>query len=156
VAFRVSDIAADIASAVAACGVDRPTLVGHSLGGWVAVSCAARYGVASRLVTLDGPFGLERPAAVGRPSPPDAPEWHAVERAPEVFGVAEDVDLVAVPWLAVLCDTRDKWADLRRPLAERIASGRQRRVLWEAASHDDLINSARALRSAGEFGVHSD
>ena len=150
VGFRISQIAGDIAATIDQLDLAAATLIGHSLGGWVAVACAARFRVGSRLVTLDGPFALDRGVS-GTPSPPDAPEWRAVLDAPEPIDAPDDVDNVAIPWLALLCETRDQWTTERPAFAERVARRPHRRVVWEPTKHEDIVNNARALYAARTF-----
>ncbi|MEO7131552.1 MAG: alpha/beta hydrolase [Dermatophilaceae bacterium] len=51
-AYAITDFADDVASVLTDAGLDQPIVIGHSLGGLVALECAAR-GQASAVVLLD-------------------------------------------------------------------------------------------------------
>jgi pimeloyl-ACP methyl ester carboxylesterase len=53
--FTLADLAGDAVRVCAATMLDRPVLVGHSLGGWVALVAAAAEANARSLVVVDGP-----------------------------------------------------------------------------------------------------
>jgi pimeloyl-ACP methyl ester carboxylesterase len=73
---------------VAALGLDRPHLVGHSMGGWMAAEVAAVAGERFARLVLNAPVGLNHPdhrgADLSRVSPQDLPRYlaHRVEFGP--------------------------------------------------------------------------
>lgn len=71
-AYAIGDLADDVATVVAHAGLEAPVVVGHSMGGLVALECAAR-GLASAAVLLD-------PA----PILDERGKGHFVRSAPEV------------------------------------------------------------------------
>ena len=146
----VADVAHDIGAVAQHLQLGPLSLVGHSLGGWVALACAARHGVAERLVTFDGPYGLSR--TPGTPTPSDAPEWTATEQG-DAFRTVEDIASLDAPWLAILCETSDGRGDSRGALAAHITERRRDdwRVVWEPARHDELVMSPRALDVAARW-----
>ncbi|HTT53413.1 MAG TPA: alpha/beta hydrolase [Streptosporangiaceae bacterium] len=67
--YDVDVLAGDVLAVAAAAGLDRPVLVGHSLGALIGLSCAARPGVLSALVMVDpAPITNERVKAYFRDS----------------------------------------------------------------------------------------
>ena len=55
VSFTLPDLAGDVRRVCAAMGLDSPVLVGHSLGGWVALAAAAAGVNTQCLITIEGP-----------------------------------------------------------------------------------------------------
>jgi pimeloyl-ACP methyl ester carboxylesterase len=59
--FTLADLAADIKTICAAARLNRPVLVGHSLGGWAALAAAAEGVRAHSLIVVEGPLvGMEQ------------------------------------------------------------------------------------------------
>lgn len=148
--FAPSTVAADLATIIDAFGLEPPALVGHSLGGWTALACAASATVPiSRIVTLDGPNRVGPPQ--GRPVPSDAPDWAAVHSCPEPLGAAQQFAAVAVPWLAVLCDTPDDNEGGRLEVARLLDQQPTVDVRWTSVAHMDLVNDQATLAAVSAF-----
>ena len=86
--LSVRDTLADTRAVLADLGAQDPILVGHSMGGWIALHYAATY-PCTALVCLDGPTNLDY-AAMGINT--DHPGW-----MPDPPDVRSDLDALALP-----------------------------------------------------------
>lgn len=143
--FGVADFAGDMAGLIRSLGLDRPLVVGHSLGAMVSIALAARHPeLVGGLMLLAGTLRTDFPAdhplvlAVEALRDPIAPTdpfydwWHACEAAvPEAFLAClarEASDMPAARWRAILAEIRradlmaDAWAV--QPGTRIIAGGR--------------------------------
>lgn len=119
----VADFAGDIAGLIHSLRLDRPVVVGHSLGGMVSIALAARYpelvgGLVILASTLRLDFGSDHPLIDGvaalrdpiSPSDPFYDWWHACRPGvPQAFlaGLAKDASTIpAARWRAILEEVR--------------------------------------------------
>nr|WP_302897318.1 alpha/beta hydrolase [Mesorhizobium sp. LMG 17147] len=158
--FAPADFAEDVASLIERLRLERPVLVGHSLGSMVAIEAAARYpemigGLVLMAGTLRPQIGEDHPMTIGvralrdpiSPADPFYEYWHACEaEVPADFLTMAAKEASAMPaalWCAILeqvrrVDLTDKARTLHLP-ALVIAGGRdllfdethQRRLLEE-------------------------
>ncbi len=106
--YTNDDHAADYASLIQALGLDRPAIIGHSMGGGTSAQLAANYP------------GLVRGAVLE--DPPWRPQGHA--------STPEERRAHAETWRA------DVQANRSRSLETLLAQGRQQRATWSAAELD--------------------
>jgi pimeloyl-ACP methyl ester carboxylesterase len=138
--LSVSEAMADADALVDALSLGDPLLVGHSLGGWLALHCAATRERCRGLVCLDGPTALDF-AAMGLTS--DHPGF--LTDPPDV---ASDLERLGCPGLITLCagdsDAEASWMiPFRRELADYISSHvASIRVEWERAGHMMVLSHA--------------
>jgi N-formylmaleamate deformylase len=110
-------LAADVAGLIDALGLDRPVLIGHSLGGQIATFTAAEYPQKVRAVVLEDPAWLDGGDAEGREA--SAAQWCGDLR--EHQGMERE-GLIALcnennpAWHA---DEVGPWADSRKHMDER-------------------------------------
>ncbi|WP_292328715.1 alpha/beta hydrolase [Mesorhizobium sp.] len=119
----VADFADDIAGLIRRLRLDRPVVVGHSLGGMVSIALAAQYlnvigGLVILASTLKPDFGshhqlIDGVAALRDPISPSDPFydwWHACQPGvPQAFlaGLAQDASAIpAARWRAILEEIR--------------------------------------------------
>lgn len=162
--FGVADFAADMAGLIRSLGLDRPLVVGHSLGAMVSIALAARHpeligGLMLLAGTLRTDFPPDHPLVLGvealrdpiAPTDPFYDWWHACEAAvPQAFlaGLARDASgMPAARWRAILAEIgrADLTADARavQPGTRIIAGGRD--PLFGEAQQNALV---RALPAA--------
>jgi pimeloyl-ACP methyl ester carboxylesterase len=121
--FAVASFADDIAGLIRRLRLDRPVVVGHSLGGMVSIALAARYpeligGLVILASTLKPDFGSDHPLIDGvtalrdpiSPSDPFYDWWHACQPVvPRAFlaGLAKDASAIPTArWRAILEEVR--------------------------------------------------
>lgn len=121
--FAVASFADDIAGLIRRLRLDRPVVVGHSLGGMVSIALAARYpeligGLVILASTLKPDFGSDHPLIDGvtalrdpiSPSDPFYDWWHAcLPVVPRAFlaGLAKDASAIPTArWRAILEEVR--------------------------------------------------
>ncbi|CDX27412.1 Alpha/beta hydrolase fold protein [Mesorhizobium sp. ORS 3324] len=119
----VADFAADIASLIRRLRLDRPVVVGHSLGAMVSIALAARHpellgGLVVLAGTLKHDFAPDHPLVAGvaalrdpiSPADPFYDWWHACRPGvPQAFLAAMAQDASAMPaarWRAILEEIR--------------------------------------------------
>ncbi|MER9163809.1 alpha/beta hydrolase [Mesorhizobium sp. M0715] len=156
----VADFADDIAGLIQILRLDRPVVVGHSLGAMVAIALAARHGelVGGLVVmasTLKPDFAPGHPLVVSiealrdpiSPTDPFYAWWHACRPdVPAAFltGLAQEASAMPIPrWRAIL-------EEIRRADLTDAARAVQARTLIIAGACDPLFGAAhqQALRSA--------
>ncbi|MBZ9669253.1 alpha/beta hydrolase [Mesorhizobium sp. ES1-3] len=139
---RVVDFAGDIAGLIRHLRLDRPVVVGHSLGGMVAIALAARQpdligGLVVLASTLKPGFTPDHPLPVGiqalrdpiSPADPFYAWWHACGASvpqPFLSGLAKEASAMpAARWRAVLEEVRitDLTADARAVRARALIIG---------------------------------
>ena len=167
---RIADFASDIAGLIAHLRLDRPVLVGQSLGAMVAIALAARHneligGLVLLAGTLKPDLAQNHPLVMGvqslrdpiSPADPFYAWWHACRPGvPEPFlaGLAKDASEMPVSrWQATL-------KEIRRTDLSDLARAVQARTLIIAGEHDPLFGQAhqRALLDAliGASLVHAE
>jgi len=121
--FGIADFADDIAGLIQHLQLDRPVVVGHSLGAMVAVALAARHGefIGGLVVmagTLKPDFTSDHPLVAGvqalrdpiLPADPFYEWWHACRPdvpRPFLAGLAKDASAMPAPrWRAILEEIR--------------------------------------------------
>ncbi len=115
--YTNDDHAADYAGLIQVLGLDRPAIIGHSMGGGTAAQLAASYP------------GLLRGAVLE--DPPWRPQGHA--------STPEDRRAHAEAWRA------DVLANQSRSLATLLAQGRQQRPIWSDAELDQWAPAKQQL-----------
>ena len=159
--YRAADFADDIAGMIQRLRLDRPIVVGHSLGGMVSIMLAARHpeligGLVIVASTLKPDFGrdhqlIDSVAALRDPISPSDPFydwWHACQPSvPRAFlaGLAKDASAIpAARWRAILEEVRrtDLTAAARAVQAPALIIAGGRDPLFGAAHQQAL---ARAL-----------
>lgn len=99
--FTFAGITDDIARVVAALELDRPTIVGHSLGGHAGLEFASRRNYRGGLVALDGPASLsankDEDAGVDE-------RWATILGEVRGQDIASLIDRLPAPALFVLCN----------------------------------------------------
>jgi pimeloyl-ACP methyl ester carboxylesterase len=128
-----AEATADLDAALDELGMGDPILVGHSLGGWVAVHDAARRPRCRGLVCLDGPSALEFSAMGLKPEHPGF--------LPDPPNLVDDLEALRCPTRLALCagasDEQAEWMiPFRQPLADHIdRHAGAADVRWLATDH---------------------
>lgn len=121
--FAIADFADDIAGLIRHLQLDRPIVVGHSLGAMVAIALAARHseligGLVVMAGTLKPDFTSDHPLVVGvqalrdpiSPADPFYDWWHVCRAGvpqPFLAGLAKDASAMPAPrWRAILEEIR--------------------------------------------------
>lgn len=155
----VADFADDIARLIRRLHLDRPVVIGHSLGGMVSIALAAQYpelirGLVIVASTLKPDFGLDHQLIDGvaalrdpiSPSDPFYDWWHACQPSvPRAFlaGLARDASAIpAARWRAIL-------EEVRRTDLTAAARSVQVPVLIIAGGRDPLFGEAHQQSMAG-------
>ncbi|TPI14152.1 alpha/beta hydrolase [Mesorhizobium sp. B4-1-3] len=155
----VADFAADIAGLIRRLRLNRPIVVGHSLGGMVSIALAAQYpelvgGMVILASTLKPDFGsdhqlIDGVAALRDPISPSDPFydwWHACRPGvPRAFlaGLAQDASAIpAARWRAIL-------EEIRRTDLTAAARAVQAPTLIIAGGRDPLFGEAHQKSMAG-------
>jgi hypothetical protein len=129
----IADALADADAVLDELNVGDPFVVGHSLGGWIALHFAAARGRCRGLVCLDGPTTLVYDAMGLEPNHPGF--------LPDPPNVATDLEALRCPALFTLCtgtSTADaQWmVPFRQGLSDHIArSHGPIRVEWQSTGH---------------------
>jgi pimeloyl-ACP methyl ester carboxylesterase len=163
--FRPADFAADIAGLIRELRLERPVLVGHSLGAMIAIETAARHiGLMGGLVLLAGTLKpdipCDHPMAVGvralrdpiSPADPFYAYWHACRPGvPQAFLVSMARDASAMPaarWRSILEQLRcaDLTSTARTLRQQTLVIGGASDPLFGEAHQQALL---RALPDAG-------
>ncbi|MFC3322480.1 alpha/beta fold hydrolase [Mesorhizobium cantuariense] len=156
----IADFADDIAELIRRLRLDRPVVVGHSLGAMVAIALAGRHkeligGLVVLAGTLKPDFAPDHPLIAGvqalrdpiSPADPFYAWWHACRPGvPPAFlaGLAKDASAMPAPrWRAIL-------EEIRRADLTDAARAVQARTLIIAGACDPLFGAAhqQALQSA--------
>ncbi|TPJ74903.1 alpha/beta hydrolase [Mesorhizobium sp. B2-7-1] len=155
----VADFADDIARLIRRLRLDRPVVIGHSLGGMVSIALAAQYpelirGLVIVASTLKPDFGLDHQLIDGvaalrdpiSPSDPFYDWWHACQPSvPRAFlaGLAKDASAIpAARWRAIL-------EEVRRTDLTAAARSVQVPTLIIAGGRDPLFGAAHQQSMAG-------
>jgi pimeloyl-ACP methyl ester carboxylesterase len=135
--LSVADTVADARAVLDDLGVGQPILVGHSMGGWIALHYAATL-PCKALVCLDGPTNLDYAAmGINRGHPgwmPDPPD------------VRTDLDSLDCPTLITLCSgasaaQRDWMVPFRVGLSDHLAEHHPEiRVAWQPTGHMNVLS----------------
>lgn len=150
--FGITDFADDIAGLIRRLQLDRPLVVGHSLGAMVAIALAARRkeliaGLVVMAGTLKPDFASDHPLVVGvqalrdpiSPADPFYDWWHDCRPGvPQRFlaGLAKDASAMpAARWRAIL-------EEIRRADLTSAAQGVQTPMLIIAGADDPLFGEA--------------
>ncbi|MGQ0804190.1 MAG: alpha/beta fold hydrolase [Actinomycetota bacterium] len=131
--LSVAEAMADAEALLDELNLGEPVLVGHSLGGWIALHHAAARGRCRGLVCLDGPTALAYAAMGLEPNHPGF--------VPDPPDVATDLEALQCPALITLCmgtSTADaEWmVPFRKGLSDHITrSSGPIRVEWQSTGH---------------------
>ncbi len=131
--LSVADAIKDAAAVIDELKVGVPIVVGHSLGGWIALHFAAASSRCRGLVCLDGPTALDYSAME---LTPDHPGF-----VPDPPDVMADLDALTCPALLTLCAgasaaERERMVPFRRELGNHLARGDSPiRVEWQSTGH---------------------
>jgi pimeloyl-ACP methyl ester carboxylesterase len=138
--LSVAETLADGRAVLAELGGEEPIVVGHSIGGWIALHHAAT-APCRALVCLDGPSNIEY-AAMGLRR--EHPGW-----LPDPPDVRADLDAISCPALFTLssgasADVRESMVSFRRGLAADLASRHPEvRLEWQPTGHMNVLSQAR-------------
>jgi len=150
--YRAADFAEDLAGLIRRLRLDRPVVVGHSLGAMVSVALAARHadligGLVVLAGTLKPDFEPDHPLVAGvaalsdpiSPTDPFFDWWHACgPGVPEAFlaGLGKDASVMpAARWRAIL-------EEVRRTNLVSAARAVRTRTLIIAGANDPLFGEA--------------
>lgn len=150
--FGITDFADDIAGLIRRLQLDRPVVVGHSLGAMVAIALAARHeeliaGLVVMAGTLKPDFASDHPLVAGvqalrdpiSPADPFYDWWHDCRPGvpqPFLAGLAKDASAMpAARWRAIL-------EEIRRADLTSAAQGVQTPTLIIAGACDPLFGEA--------------
>lgn len=135
--YTVEDRAADIAALIDTLGLDRPVLIGHSMGGQAAAAAAALYPEKVRALVLEDPAWFEDEPQESRERDAEAkcaqlreqhtmtraalveqgrqenPNWHEDELGPRADG---KLQMRAHALRALITTTRPGWQDFARAI----------------------------------------
>ena len=130
--FTFNQLAANTRALLASLGVARSVVVGHSMGGMLAVRYALAYPEATEKLLLVDPIGLEDYAALVPPRTVD--EWYAQElkQTPETVQAYQRDAYYGGAW-------KPEYAEHTRLLAGWTRSPEWPRVAWDAALTTDMI-----------------
>ena len=130
--FTFNQLAANTRALLASLGISRSAVVGHSMGGMLAVRYALAYPDATEKLLLVDPIGLEDYAALVPPRTVD--EWYAQElkQTPESVVAYQRDAYYGGQW-------RPEYAAHTRLLAGWTRSPEWPRVAWDAALTTDMI-----------------
>ncbi len=135
--LSVADTLADARAVLADLGTDQPIVVGHSMGGWIALRYAATSSCKA-LVCLDGPTNIDY-AAMGINR--DHPGW-----MPDPPDVCSDLDSLDCPTLITLCRgtsaTEQEWmVPFRAGLYDYLGEHHPEiRVVWQPTGHMNVLS----------------
>ena len=130
--FTFNQLAANTRALLASLGVARSVVVGHSMGGMLAVRYALAYPDATERLLLVDPIGLEDYAALVPPRTVDA--WYAQElkQTPESVQAYQRDAYYGGAW-------KPEYAEHTRLLAGWTRGPEWPRVAWDAALTTDMI-----------------
>lgn len=159
----IGDFAADIAGLVQCLRLERPIVVGHSLGAMIAVELAARQpeligGLVLLAGTLKPDFAADHPMVAGvrelrdpiSPADPFYAWWHACQPGvPQAFLTAAASEASAIPaacWRAILDEIRgaDLTAAARALRVATLVIGGGRDPIFDAAHQQRLVQEIPA------------
>lgn len=148
--YRLDDYAADTRDFIKALGLDRPTILGHSMGGRIAARLAARAPDAvGKLVLVDPPV-----TGPGRKAYPLPLNWYLDTLDGVSRGQGWEEMKMVLPWSEEHLDLRMQWL----PSCDRTAIAESYKSFMDENIHDDLpaIRSKTLLIYAENGGTISD
>jgi N-formylmaleamate deformylase len=148
--YRLDDYARDTEALIRALGLDRPAIVGHSMGGRIAVRLAALApDCVGRLVLVDPPV-----TGPGRRPYPLPVDWYLASIDAVSRGQGLEEMKKALPWTEEHLELRMEWL----PTCERTAIAESHKSFHEEEIHSDLpkIHSDTFLIYAEKGGTISD
>ncbi len=140
--FSTGDALADADAVIAELDLGPPTIVGHSLGGYLGLRYAATRRC-SGWIGLDGPFGLVYPWDSDDPELPET--ILQIGREIRAIDVVGDLAAMNCPALLLLCaiaasPIEERMVPSRRELAEHIARHHPEiRIEWVQTGHDMIL-----------------
>jgi pimeloyl-ACP methyl ester carboxylesterase len=145
--FTFQQLARNTQALLAALGVEKATIVGHSTGGMLAIRYTLMYPDAVRQLVLVDPIGLEDWKTKGVPSI-SVDEWAARElkTTPESLRAYEQATYYAGQWKPAY----QRWVDM---LAGMYRGPGRTAVAWDSALLDDMIYTQPVLYELGELAV---
>jgi len=163
--FSVTDLAGDIARLIRRLRLDRPAVIGHSLGAMVSIALAGRHpdligGLVVMAGTLKPDFASDHPLVAGvaglsdpiEPADPFYDWWHACRPdvpRPFLDGLARDASAMpAVRWRAILGEIRgtDLTAEARAIEVDALVIGGAHDQLFDAFHQQRLLEEIPAAR----------
>lgn len=148
--YRLDDYAADTEGFIRALGLDRPAIVGHSMGGRIAVRLAARApGCVGKLVLVDPPI-----SGPGRRPYPLPLNWYLESIDAVSRGEGYEEMRKNLPWSEEHLELRMEWL----PTCDRTAVMESHKSFQEEEIHSDLpkIASETLLIYAEKGGTISE
>ncbi|OAI56785.1 hypothetical protein AYO49_03590 [Verrucomicrobiaceae bacterium SCGC AG-212-N21] len=140
--FTTSDALADAEAVVAELGAGPPLVVGHSLGGYLALRYAATRKCAG-WVGLDGPFAVVYPWEQDDPGDPES--VLQIGREIRAMDVARDFAAMTCPGMLMLSSVaaspiEEQMVPGRREIADYLARHRSHvRMEWIRTGHDTML-----------------
>jgi pimeloyl-ACP methyl ester carboxylesterase len=130
--FSFTQLAANTRALLASLGIDRSVVVGHSMGGMLAVRYAVAYPAATERLVLVNPIGLEDYAALIPPRTVD--DWYRQEldQTPEKVREYQRTAYYGGQW-------KPEYEEHTRLLAGWTRHPDYRRVAWDSALLYDMI-----------------
>jgi pimeloyl-ACP methyl ester carboxylesterase len=131
--FSFAQLAANTQALLKSLGIERATVVGHSMGGMLAARYALQYPAAVEQLTLVNPIGLEDWKAEGVPWR-DIQEWYAGELKTDFESIKRYQ--LAVYYSGQWKPEYDRWVEM---LAGMYAGPGKERVAWNQALASDMV-----------------
>lgn len=145
--FSLAQLAANTRGLLAAMGIDRSAVIGHSMGGMLAARYALQYPEATEHLAMVNPIGLEDWKAKGVPWR-DVDDWLATERKTTRASIREYQRTVYFggDWKP----TYDRWVDM---LAGMYAGPGSEQVAWNQALASDMVFNQPVVHEFGALRV---
>lgn len=145
--FSFAQLAANTHALLQSLGIERSTVVGHSMGGMLATRYALQHAEATEALLLVNPIGLEDWKALGVPWR-DADAWFAGERKTSAASIRKYQ-------LDVYYDGKwkpgyDRWVGM---LAGMYAGPDGERVAWNQALASDMVFNQPVVHEFGDLRV---
>jgi pimeloyl-ACP methyl ester carboxylesterase len=144
--FTFGQLAANTRALLASLGVERSIVVGHSMGGMLAVRYALAYPAATERLVLVNPIGLEDYAAMIPPRTVD--DWYRqeLEQTPEKIREYQRTAYYAGAW-------RPEYGEYTRLLEGWTRHPDHRRIAWVSALTTDMVLSQPVVHELPRLSV---
>ena len=145
--FSLHQLAANTHALLAQLKVDRPYVVGHSMGGMLAARYALMYGQQTAGLAMVNPIGLEDWKQLGVPYR-TIDQWYASELKANFAGMKKYQQ--ATYYAGQLRDDYDKWVNMAAGMLQ--GEGRER-VAWNQALTYDMIHTQPVVHEFGPIAA---
>lgn len=145
--FSLHQLAANTHALLRQLNVERPYIVGHSMGGMLAARYALMYGKETAGLAMVNPIGLEDWKQLGVPYR-TIDQWYASEQKASFAGMKkyQQATYYAGQWR----DDYDKWVTMGAGMLQ--GEGRKR-VAWNQALTYDMIHTQPVVHEFGNIAV---